>query len=296
MEATLFLGNGINRISKNPLDWRNLLLGLAKNEHVSLRLEKKPYTMIYEELVLHSTSKNEYSIKEQIQQQLKEITISPLYEELYSLDIKNYITTNYDFSLEKVFEGNGYKRDFKKQETLYSIRTHVTMLKTDRSVNIWHIHGDIDRIASIALGLDQYCGSVGKIDAYLKGNYSYKEGGKEKRSQAISTKLEGRASFDSVSWIELFYNTDIHIFGFGLNFSEIDIWRILNKRQRDLEIKKLPIKNKIYYYDVYYKDEEQQAKYDLLKGFGVEVITVDLKDNDWETATESLLKRMKAKI
>ena len=58
----------------------------------------------------------------------------------------------------------------------------------------------------------------------------------------------------------------------------------------------LPIKNKIYYYDVYYKDEEQQAKYDLLKGFGVEVITVDLKDNDWETATESLLKRMKAKI
>lgn len=296
MEATLFLGNGINRISKNPLDWRNLLLWLAKNEHVSLRLEKKPYTMIYEELVLHSTSKNEYSIKEQIQQQLKEVAISPIYEELYNFDVKNYITTNYDFSLEKVFEENGYKKEFKKQETLYSIRTHVTMSTIDRSVNIWHIHGDIDRIASIALGLDQYCGSIGKIDAYLKGNYSYKERGEEKRLQAISTKLKGSASFDSVSWIELFYNTNIHILGFGLDFSEIDIWWILNKRQRDLEIKKLPIKNKIYYYDVSYKQEEQQAKYDLLKGFGVEVIAVDLKGDDWKTATERLLKRMKDKI
>ncbi|MFR8224996.1 MAG: SIR2 family protein [Alistipes shahii] len=181
MNATIFFGNGINRISDKPLDWNELLKRLAVYASVKVDLAEKPYTMIYEELLLRSKSMDESNIKKYIQQELQVTDISSLYERLYSIGVTNYITTNYDFSLESIFEEKLYRKDFRKQETLYSIRTHITMSNQDNDINIWHVHGDIERIPSIALGLDHYCGSVSKIDAYLKGNYSYIEDKKEKK-------------------------------------------------------------------------------------------------------------------
>ena len=247
MNATIFFGNGINRISDKPLDWNELLKRLAVYASVKVDLAEKPYTMIDEELLLRSNSMDESNIKKYIQQELQVTDISSLYERLYSIGVTNYITTNYDFSLESIFEEKLYRKDFRKQETLYSIRTHITMSNQDNDINIWHVHGDIERIPSIALGLDHYCGSVSKIDAYLKGNYSYIEDKKEKRLNGIIAKLNGTESFDSVSWIELFYNTNVHIIGFGLDYSEIDIWWILNKRQRYIKSSKTNLFNKIYY-------------------------------------------------
>lgn len=262
MNATIFFGNGINRISDKPLDWNELLKRLAVYASVKVDLAEKPYTMIYEELLLRSKSMDESNIKKYIQQELQVTDISSLYERLYSIGVTNYITTNYDFSLESIFEEKLYRKDFRKQETLYSIRTHITMSNQDNDINIWHVHGDIERIPSIALGLDHYCGSVSKIDAYLKGNYSYIEDKKEKRLNGIIAKLNGTESFDSVSWIELFYNTNVHIIGFGLDYSEIDIWWILNKRQRYIKSSKTNLFNKIYYYDIKPQDAKRKSKHD----------------------------------
>ena len=36
---------------------------------------------------------------------------------------------------------------------------------------IWPIHGTIQHPKSIMLGLDHYCGSIGKINDYIKGKY-----------------------------------------------------------------------------------------------------------------------------
>lgn len=263
MNATIFFGNGINRISDKPLDWNELLKRLAVYASVKVDLAEKPYTMIYEELLLRSKSMDESNIKKYIQQELQVTDISSLYERLYSIGVTNYITTNYDFSLESIFEEKLYRKDFRKQETLYSIRTHITMSNQDNDINIWHVHGDIERIPSIALGLDHYCGSVSKIDAYLKGNYSYIEDKKEKRLNGIIAKLNGTESFDSVSWIELFYNTNVHIIGFGLDYSEIDIWWILNKRQRYIKSSKTNLFNKIYYYDIKPQDAKRKSKHDF---------------------------------
>lgn len=295
MKATVFYGNGINRISRNPLDWKKLLLQLAEPVNPNLNIEQKPYIMIYEELLCSSSSIKEYNIKKEIQQKLMNIDISTLYEKLYELGVENYVTTNYDFSLESIFEEHHYKKEFKKQETLYSIRTHIKMKNDEQVVKIWHIHGDIERVASITLGLDQYCGTIGKIDAYLKGNYFYKEANIEKKLKSMQNKLLGKDPFDSVSWIELFYNTDVHIVGFGLDYSEIDIWWILNKRQRDNAVKLLPIENTIYYYDIIPQNDNQQAKHDLLKTFGVKLVVVDL-NNNWPEAIASLLDKMKDNI
>lgn len=101
MNATIFFGNGINRISDKPLDWNELLKRLAVYASVKVDLAEKPYTMIYEELLLRSKSMDESNIKKYIQQELQVTDISSLYERLYSIGVTNYITTNYDFSLER---------------------------------------------------------------------------------------------------------------------------------------------------------------------------------------------------
>ena len=120
MNATIFFGNGINRISDKPLDWNELLKRLAVYASVKVDLAEKPYTMIYEELLLRSKSMDESNIKKYIQQELQVTDISSLYERLYSIGVTNYITTNYDFSLESIFEEKLYRKDFRKQETLYN--------------------------------------------------------------------------------------------------------------------------------------------------------------------------------
>ena len=69
MNATIFFGNGINRISDKPLDWNELLKQLAVYASVKMDLAEKPYTMIYEELLLRSKL-DESNIKKYIQQEL----------------------------------------------------------------------------------------------------------------------------------------------------------------------------------------------------------------------------------
>ena len=48
-----------------------------------------------------------------------------------------------------------------------------------------------------------------------------------------------------ISWIDLMFTTDVYIVGFGMDFSEQDIWWILNKRQRFIKEGKINSENKI---------------------------------------------------
>ena len=51
---------------------------------------------------------------------------------------------------------------------------------------------------------------------------------------------------DNISWIELFFNSNIYIAGLTLDYSEIDIWWLLNKRARLLN-EGIKIDNKIFF-------------------------------------------------
>ena len=53
-------------------------------------------------------------------------------------------------------------------------------------------------------------------------------------------------SFDGVSWAELFFNSDVYIAGFGMDFSEIDVWWLLTKRARIYKISEF-LNNNIHY-------------------------------------------------
>lgn len=134
---------------------------------------------------------------------------------------------------------------------------------------------------SIMLGLDHYCGSIAKIKSYIYGDYLFNT----QKVMPIRDKLHNQNQFDSISWVELFFSHDIHIIGFSLDFSEIDIWWLLNKRARMLHDKDYPIHNKIYYYT----NEENKEKLELLRSVNVEICKIPVEQNNYVSHYESAI-------
>lgn len=81
-------------------------------------------------------------------------------------------------------------------------------------------------------GLDQYCVSVAKLNEYVKGTYEY--GGDvgadapKTKVAKMEDKLKGTTRFCHTGWVDIFFTGNLHIIGFSLDYSEIDIWWVLN--------------------------------------------------------------------
>jgi hypothetical protein len=287
---TIFFGNGLNYLSENSISWKQLL-DKIKGDNL-FDSGKLPNTMIYERSIIgnpisfDTLTKKEGAIKKEIADMLRDFPSNVYYGMLAELNAENYLTTNYDYaSLEYYINNKSCKVVNKSTEDIYSIRRYKEVVQDGKlRSRIWHIHGEIDVPPSIMLGLDQYCGSIGKIDDYVKGKYDFQKAGQFIKANSIISKLNGENSFDSISWIELFFNSTVHIIGFGLDFSEIDVWWILNKRARfklDSNLRKA-IKNKIYYYTTFKdsdKDEEKElikSQNEMLRTLDVEVVPIKL--------------------
>jgi len=278
MDKTLLFGNGLNQLTTGLISWKDLLDKIKKkNKFDDLEL---PNTMIYERILLERPKLAdgifavEGNIKSEIAVQMPYIPTNEYYELVYNLGFKNYLTTNYDYSLNKKLLELGLFSKNNSTEDIYSIRRNTSIIdKEDKEVcKIWNIHGEVDRPPSIMLGLDHYCGSIGKLDAYLKGTYEFQENKKPVRVNSITDKIKQK-EYDRYSWVELFFNTDIHILGLSLEYSETDLWWILNKRARIMNDKKtsVHISNQIFYYSTSIEPEKEG----VLNSFNVNVIKTE---------------------
>jgi hypothetical protein len=287
MRNTVLFGNGINRISDNAVSWDNLLneiKGMNAFENGDL-----PNTMIYERILMgrHVAKKNqkldELKIKEMIAQAMKCQGSNEIFELLVSIDVDNYLTTNYDYAFEKAI---GVAPNKLSTEEIYSLRRKRKYTNNNGDKYLWNIHGEIDHPKSIMLGLDHYCGSVSKIDSYIKGSYKHTVDGKSINVEPMSIKLKSQ-SYCYTSWIDLFFSSNIHIIGLSLDYSETDIWWLLNKRAR-FSIDGL-INNKIYFYSSYMNKE----KIELLKSFDVEVVITEQICKDYKGMYKSSIKKIR---
>jgi hypothetical protein len=295
LKNTLLFGNGLNLLSENPLTWDSLLKKLeVGNNTIS---NDTPNTMKYEKIFLdrHSIKSNkskdeELAIKEQIATLMKEQRGNRYYSEIIDLGFQNYLTTNYDNAF---CEKYGGEQSNKSTEGIYSLRRYLTLSsKVHSDTKLWHIHGEVEHPKSIMLGLDHYCGSISKIDSYIKGNYEFSVKSAKQKVKPIVDKLKER-SFDQISWVELLFNSDVHIVGLSLDYSETDLWWVLNKRAR--LIHSTNIYNKIYYYDSNIND----SKKSLLESMGVTVINVlrnGNNDNDFLVAHHLLTEKLKSNV
>jgi hypothetical protein len=285
MNKTLLFGNGLNQLTDNLISWKHLLDNIkSKSKFESLNL---PNTMIYERILMERPKSTtgiyhvEGAIKFEIAEQMRSIGTNKYYDRVFDLGFKNYLTTNYDYAFRNKIECKNHTSKNNSTEDVYSIRRNTSILdKNEKEVcKIWNIHGEIDKPSSIMLGLDHYCGSIGKLDAYLKGTYEFQDNKIPIRVKPITSKIKER-KYDRHSWIELFFNSDIHIIGLSLDYSETDLWWILNKRARIMSDKKtsVHVTNKIHYYST----DLDVEKEGVLNSFNVNVVKTTKTGNfDW---------------
>jgi len=286
MRNTVLFGNGINRISDNAVSWDDLLdkiKGLNVFENGKL-----PNTMVYERIFMaqhvtkESQKADELKIKDTIAQAMKSQNSNEVFELLASMNIENYLTTNYDYAFEKALSIPPEKLS---TEDIYSLRRKRKYSTTNGAKYLWNIHGEIDHPKSIMLGLDHYCGSVSKIDSYVKGNYKRTVSGKSVTVEPMVKKLESN-SYCFTSWVDLFFSTNVHIVGLSLDYSETDLWWLLNKRAR-YSADGL-VSNRIYFYTNYMEKEKKG----LLESFNVEVVITDVVDSDYEGMYKSSINKI----
>lgn len=294
MENTILFGNGFNRLNNVGISWEDILKDLKEDKFDNGTL---PYTMIYEKALIdnsisitNSFRDYEFEIKLKLADLMSKIVPHEMYKDMISLNLHNYLTTNYDYCLNQILLRNKPLNQINKStEDIYSIRRKTSLIdeNNEEIYKIWNIHGEIDNPVSIMLGYDHYTGALSKLESYIKGNYRFILNKENITSRTMREKLL-KGNFDEYSWIEKFFNTNIHIIGLKLDFSETDIYWLLNKRQRFYKElgNKIIVRNNI----TFYTNKNDESKISLLKSFGVDVI---LKEVDHQEIYKYALDSVK---
>lgn len=315
MGKVLLLGDGLNLLSQN-LSWKTLLSNVqAKDEaglavHDSMDLVDVPYPLQYDYLLLSSDFRKrvhevkgstgwkkviedrQFALKKAICDELKAFSPNDIYRQLASLSFDAYLTTNYDHVLDGTLNAMSYQSVVgDKSEMNYNIRRKRCLLKGSDKKTIYPIHGDMDSPRSIVIGYNHYCGTVAKISDYLKGNYKMKIGkGSEFKIPRMLDRLQnGDDQF--YSWIDHIFMSDVYIVGLGLDYSEIDLWWLLDRRQRMVRGDGVMKKNKIVYFlieDSKKLTQPQIAKVGLLDRLGVQCHYIS-KSNGYMAAYQEIV-------
>jgi hypothetical protein len=250
----LLLGNGINNVTNN-YKWSNLIEDLINYAGLKkIRLDdKKPFPLLYEEIYLtnlKSKKINEIILKTFIAEEIRILRPNDIHRRIRLLDFSDILTTNYDYTIEKIYgcENDELHNEGIVKESLYSVFRHTEI----RNTKIWHIHGEINTPKSILLGNEHYGGNLQHIRNYVVQGSSTEY--KSFRSPSLVSLIK-KNNVKNNSWLDLFFQKDIHIVGLSLDFIELDLWWLITYRARNKLEGKIPINNKItYYYPEEYKN------------------------------------------
>lgn len=304
---TIFFGNGFNLLNDYST-WEDLLrkITVEKGEDkipniLQFEAEVLPlpekiteYVTFDDKLVTFDdkavtwTISSETKLKAKIAEAMEKYESNDVYRRIAAMpEVSHYVTTNYDDVLKRTLEPMGYKeQSHVRAENTYSLRRRLTLANPDgNQKHIWNIHGEIASPPTIMLGLNQYCGSVGKISDYLNGNYDYKR----EKTKVIMPRIQDRLKSgieNPFSWIDLFFISDIYIIGFGLLYEEIDLWWILTRRKRLIR-QGANIPNHIFFCG-----EVDSGKKQLLHTMGVEIIDPDAKAVEYRDKYHSVLDKI----
>ncbi len=311
---TILYGNGFNRL--NDVDsWENLVHVIDdSNDNYrvpnTLQYEGKVLSVPFETKAMLRTSdgkilttsdhkiltvreRSETIIKKEIANQMKAYKSNDLFDKLLQLNIDHYITTNYDYVaddslLRMNYTENLLERD--KSESLFSIHRKKSYVKDDDKKYLWKIHGELSNIGSIMLGYYHYCSYIGQIKKYLMGEYEFAK----RKEMGIIPQIEDRLPItpnNILSWIDLFFMSNLYIIGLGLNYEEMDLWWILTIRKRLVQkLGKNIINNNIVYYG-----ELELGRKSMFEHLDVEVVSSKKRtyENKYQEYINDIKKRTK---
>lgn len=260
----LFLGNGLNR-AYGANDWGELLKHIQKNPRVSFdQMNDLPFplqavlaTEDHVDVVCKEASLREQGVKD----------IEPMRQQLQTLlriPFDHILTTNYSYEIERI-ANNKVKQDGeyckkltrttlknKKAESKYMLHTYNEVCFENNEHKVWHIHGENRKPQSLILGHYAYGTLLSKYQDELRkrGNKQF-----EREQQGEPPYIE--------SWIDAFIMGDVHIIGFGFDFSEMDLWWLLNRKKRE----KASHGNVVFYSPI----EGNELRLSMLEAYGVRI-------------------------
>lgn len=219
------------------------------------------------------------------------------------------LTTNYSYELEcaaldveTVTDSllkkhlNCIKSDgIRRAEAKYMLHTYYGIEKGGVHNQIWHIHGEARKPSSMILG-HYYYGSLFKQYVKLL----------DKRGNKYSVYQKNGKPFHVCSWLDAFILGDVYILGFGFDFSEFDLWWLLNRKKRENATV-----GTVYFYEKSNKEQENEhaeekecaekkkraEKLELLKIMKVQIENLGMYENDsYESFYEKAIEDIKSKV
>ncbi len=275
MNRVLLIGNDINNIN-NSTSWEDLLKKIVKINGNRINVSTdKPFPLLYEEIYLSALkSKNikEDDLKAKIAKIISEIEPNEIHNDLLNMDITDYITTNYDYVLQKQLLGNNSTEHLKNQgpikETKYSVFRHNSV----NDKNFWHIHGEVNVPKSITLGFEHYGGQLQQFRNYTVSGTNYKS--KKINNLSLHKRLKENL-VNNDSWIDFFFKDEVHILGLKLGYVETDLWWLLTNRARFELEKSSNYRSRIIYYCP--KRYEDKNKTEIMEANNIEVKLLNLE-------------------
>ena len=264
LSDVLFLGNGINR-AFNGDSWEKLIdkiavefdLGFSKDAVKDL-----PFPM----QVVAVSKDNVNSAMKKISEDMNFVNTEEqdaFLQKVLSVPVDNLITANYTFELEQASgirqslysyrRTRKYTKNCKGKEDKFGLFKFYQPNNSKRK--IWHIHGDITKPSTVIMGNYYYGKLLSEIQTYTSGFI--------KRYKTL--KKQG-LEITEQSWVDSFLTKNVHILGFGLDTSEIDIWWLICCKKRNFP------DTRIFYYVP--KDEKHplsKGKEALLKAYDIEI-------------------------
>lgn len=288
----LLIGNGINRAYKCN-SWDEMLQNLSVKKYTKDEIEKLGCPEPMKAILV-----TEDNIDKQLKGKKSDLfgKINPdnckLYEEILSLNIEDILTTNYSYEFEMTALGKGsisekevkklqaHTNEVDKCEPKYLLHTYNRLNYNGNEKRIWHIHGEARKPNSMILGHYYYAGLLSKLNEInKKRNYRYKMNSKYNKPTDIK------------SWFDGFITGNVYILGFGMSYSETDIWWLLNRKSREEATH-----GKTVYFNIHDKSKdnsENETLCKMLEIIGVEVESIDVNDNDWVNAYQIAINKIK---
>lgn len=236
----------------------------------------------------------ESDLKKRVAILMKEMAPNGIHGRIANAGFKHIMTTNYDYCLETAANETVTPANI-REENRYNLFRRRQVSNT----TVWHIHGEIDKPRTITLGHDHYVGYLQKIKEYLvweRKNIS------QDFAERHSPFMQKQIDFDhhedmSHSWVDVFLRDDIHIFGFGLDYSEIDLWWLLIfKEKQKLKARKytsLPAFGATWFYNIYEEPLSKLTlgKLSILESIGVQIINIEV-DRGYERAYHTAFSQL----
>ena len=195
---------------------------------------------------------------------------------MLSIPFDAILTTNYTYEAEECFIPDFHtksetalkrfwnqtkKRKDKIIDPKYLLHTFNRVSQGEIEQEIWHIHGEVRRKTSLILTHDEYSHLIHQLVEYNK------ERGRDFYTYSEDVRFE--------SWVDYLLLGDLHIIGFGFDFSEFDLWWLLTRR-----LKEEAGAGRLVFYAP--KSEEKKAIHSALRAMGAEVVDcgVSIEDKD----------------